>query len=184
MHNVFISYSSYNTKRVIKVCNYLEQRSIKCWYAPRDINPGDEWATSIHDAIDHCGILILFLSEDSNESMQVQKEILLAKEYEKKIIVYEIEKVDELKLLNRAHDVSLWINRVRMSKKDVKQLQGEICKICSIERIERSGVYWDLLKKRGKLLLRICIGIVALVIVSVIVSQFHRIVEVFKYGLN
>ena len=36
-HDVFISYSSQNSKAAQAICHTLEQHKIRCWIAPRDI---------------------------------------------------------------------------------------------------------------------------------------------------
>lgn len=43
-HDVFISYSSKDKKVADAIVADMEQHNIRCWYAPRDIRPGDEWA--------------------------------------------------------------------------------------------------------------------------------------------
>ena len=51
-HDVFISYASRDKAAADTICGGLEQRSIRCWMAPRDIVPGVPWAESIIDAIE------------------------------------------------------------------------------------------------------------------------------------
>ena len=57
--DVFISYSSLNKNVADAVVSDFEQHGIRCWYAPRDIMPGQEWVTAIHDAINSCKLFIL-----------------------------------------------------------------------------------------------------------------------------
>lgn len=45
-HDVFISYSSKDKKVADAIVADMEQHNIRCWYAPRDIRPGDEWASA------------------------------------------------------------------------------------------------------------------------------------------
>ena len=49
--DVFLSYSSKNKNVADAVVAEFEQHGIRCWYAPRDIVPGEEWVSAIHDAI-------------------------------------------------------------------------------------------------------------------------------------
>jgi len=74
-HEVFISYASPNKAAADAVCAGLEQRSIRCWIAPRDIVPGVPWAESIIDAIEGSRVMLLLFSEASNKSVQVQREV-------------------------------------------------------------------------------------------------------------
>ena len=75
MHDVFISYSNKDKAMADAACAVLEQNKIKCWYAPRDVVPGEEWASSIVDAIDNCKVFVLIFSEFSNASPQVIREL-------------------------------------------------------------------------------------------------------------
>ena len=43
--------------------------------APRDITPGLDYGTQIIDAIEGCTVLLLVLSESSNDSIYVRKEV-------------------------------------------------------------------------------------------------------------
>ncbi len=75
MHDVFISYSSKNKTIADAVCNRLESANIKCWYAPRDIAPGEDWEDAIINAIKGARIFILIYTKDSNASKQVLNEV-------------------------------------------------------------------------------------------------------------
>ncbi len=73
-HDIFISYSSMDKSVADSVCAALEQKGIRCWIAPRDVMPGQEYAEALVGAINSCRILILILSEHSNRSPQVLRE--------------------------------------------------------------------------------------------------------------
>ena len=72
---VFISYPSQNEAAASAVCSYLEKRGIRCWIAPRDISPGEEYATALIHAINHCRTLVLIFSAHTNTSTQVRREV-------------------------------------------------------------------------------------------------------------
>ena len=74
-HQVFISYSFDDKEAADRICGALETESIACWMAPRDILPGVEWAEGIIEAIDAARILLLVLTESSNNSPQVVREV-------------------------------------------------------------------------------------------------------------
>ena len=76
--DVFISYSSLNKNVADAVVSDFEQHGIRCWYAPRDIMPGQEWVTAIHEAINACKLFVLIYTDSSNESKQVANEVALA----------------------------------------------------------------------------------------------------------
>lgn len=54
---------------------WLEDADLTCWMAPRDIAPGLDYGTQIIDAIEACTVLVLVLSESSNDSIYVRKEV-------------------------------------------------------------------------------------------------------------
>ena len=74
-HDVFISYSTKNKAVADAVCARFESGGLRCWYAPRDIEPGADWAGSIIDAIGSSKVMILIFTPDSNASKQVLREV-------------------------------------------------------------------------------------------------------------
>ena len=77
-HDVFISYSTKNKNVADAVVSDFEQHGIKCWYAPRDILPGEEWVTAITNALEGSRALVLIFTDESNNSRQVMNEIAVA----------------------------------------------------------------------------------------------------------
>jgi TIR domain len=57
--DVFISYSIKDDKIAGEICSAMEKKKIRCWIAPRDINPGDPFAEAIIDGIKGSSIFIL-----------------------------------------------------------------------------------------------------------------------------
>ncbi|MGH9775002.1 MAG: toll/interleukin-1 receptor domain-containing protein [Candidatus Acidiferrales bacterium] len=74
-HDVFISHSSKDKTVADAVCTTLEQHKIRCWIAPRDIEPGQEWGESIIDAIQGSLVMILIFSASANDSPQIRREV-------------------------------------------------------------------------------------------------------------
>ena len=74
-HEVFISYSTKDKAVADAVCARLEQDNCRCWYAPRDILPGADWAGSIIEAIEQSKVMVLIFTDFANESRQVLREI-------------------------------------------------------------------------------------------------------------
>jgi len=72
---VFISYSTKDFFKAEIICNYLENNKIECWMAPRNIDPGLEWAQSIIKGIDNCEVFLLIYSESANNSQQILREL-------------------------------------------------------------------------------------------------------------
>lgn len=93
-HDVFISYSSKDKPSADGICANLEAAGLRCWIAPRDIRPGEEWASAIVNAISNSKVLLLVLSSHSNTSRQTKKEVDCAIHYDKTIIPFRIEAVE------------------------------------------------------------------------------------------
>ena len=110
--DVFISYSSKNKNVADAVVSDFEQHGIRCWYAPRDIVPGQEWVSAIHDAITACRLFVLIYTDSSNESKQVANEVALAFNSGKTLIPFRLsdaEMSSELEYyLTRVH----WLDAV------------------------------------------------------------------------
>ena len=75
MAEVFISHASDDREIAERVVAFLEGEGISCWIAPRDVRPGQEYGTAIIEAIERSGAVVLILSEHSNESQFVHKEV-------------------------------------------------------------------------------------------------------------
>ncbi len=74
-NTVFISYSSKDMETVNKIAEELEKMGILFWKAPEMIPAGSSYAREIPRAIRECGLFLLILSKDSQESIWVEKEI-------------------------------------------------------------------------------------------------------------
>jgi Skp family chaperone for outer membrane proteins len=77
-HDVFISHSSQDKPVADAVCAALENASIRCWIAPRDVQPGRSFAGEITRAIQRSKVMVLIFSAYSNTSEQVLREVQLA----------------------------------------------------------------------------------------------------------
>src|SRR5215813_12531898 len=74
-HDVFISYSQVDKTTADAACATLERAGIRCWVAPRDITPGDEWGAAIIKALDQCRAIVLIFSSSANNSRQIRREV-------------------------------------------------------------------------------------------------------------
>lgn len=90
-HDAFISYSSVDKLAADAACATLEAAGIRCWIAPRDISPGTDWGEAIIDAIDHCSVMVLIFSSNTNESRQVHREVEYAVGRERTIMPVRID---------------------------------------------------------------------------------------------
>jgi hypothetical protein len=74
-HDVFVSYASQDKTWADAACAVLEHQRVRCWIAPRDITPGEEWGAAIISGINGCRIMVLIFSRHSNASGQVRREV-------------------------------------------------------------------------------------------------------------
>lgn len=74
-HDVFISYSARDKPYADAVCAKLEARGIRCWIAPRDIQPGMSWGGAIVEAINGARVMLLLFSSHANVSPQIKREV-------------------------------------------------------------------------------------------------------------
>ena len=92
-HYAFISYSSKNQTMADATRILLKNSNIPCWMAPYDIPAGSKYAYVINDALENCACLVLLLTNDSQNSLFVEKEIERAITYKKPIITMMLEDV-------------------------------------------------------------------------------------------
>ncbi len=89
--DVFVSYSSKEKAIADAVVAAHEGAGIRCWYTPRDIAPGADWADSITKAIHDCKIMVLIFSKKANRSQRVIDEVNYAISQEKPLLPFRIE---------------------------------------------------------------------------------------------
>lgn len=88
--SVFISYSSQNSKEVAQVLAALHRAGISYWKAPEMIPAGSNYAREIPQAISACKVFLLVLSEQSQQSIWVEKELDCAINCRKPIVPLKI----------------------------------------------------------------------------------------------
>lgn len=99
-HDVFISHSSQDKTVSDAICAALEAAGLRCWIAPRDVQPGRSFAGEITRAIEQSKAMVLVFSANSNNSSQVLREVQLAVSAQLHILQFRIEEVllnDDLK---------------------------------------------------------------------------------------
>jgi hypothetical protein len=111
-HDVFISYSTKDKPMADAVCATLESNGVRCWIAPRDIQPGADWGEAIVNAIEGSKLFILIFSGNANESPQVKRELQHGFEAGVLVIPFRVENI----LPNKALDYYLgsvhWLDAI------------------------------------------------------------------------
>jgi hypothetical protein len=83
-YSCFISYSSHDEALAQRFHADLQDKGVRCWFAPDDLKIGDEFRSVIDKSIQVYDRLLLILSEHSVKSRWVQKEVETAFEKEGK----------------------------------------------------------------------------------------------------
>ena len=91
---VFISHSHSDADVANSICRIIENMGISCWIAPRDVRPGYNYGDEIVGGIENCKAMIILVSDHSNNSKHVMKEIELAINQENSIFPILIQNVE------------------------------------------------------------------------------------------
>jgi hypothetical protein len=89
--DVFLSYCTRDTEAAVATCRLLEEQGIACWIAPRNIMPGSEWPEAIVEGIRDSKVTVLLLSEGSNLSRYVLRELEITVKENHRIIPVRLE---------------------------------------------------------------------------------------------
>ena len=92
--HAFISHASADYDDAWRICQSLEARGFKCWIAPRDIPYGQDWATVLPHAIAATRVLLCLITERTEGSKQVPREVLLADQLDKVLVPVRMQKVE------------------------------------------------------------------------------------------
>lgn len=91
--SVFISYSSLDSPTADRVIRLLQHMKISYWKAPEMIPAGSSYAREIPKAIRECTIFLLIVSQSSQNSIWVEKEVDAAIYYRRTILPLKIDNV-------------------------------------------------------------------------------------------
>src|SRR5690349_5159853 len=94
MADIFISYSSKDRPKAEQLTEMLTSAGLSVWIDKEGIDPASRWSEEIVEAIDHCQVFIIVLSEYSVASHNVVKELSLASEKQKKILPLSLDPIE------------------------------------------------------------------------------------------
>jgi uncharacterized protein YjbI with pentapeptide repeats len=83
--SVFISYSSKDQEFVERINVDLQNKGVRCYFAPDDMPIGGKTLDELHDAIQDQDKVLLILSENSIRSEWVEREVQITLEKERKL---------------------------------------------------------------------------------------------------
>ena len=130
--DVFISYSSKELDAVNLVRKTLKDNGISVWMAPDSIPSGSSYVAEIPKAISECKVFLLVLSNNSQKSEWVAREIDEAINNGKRIIPFQIEEfeLNEVNkfMLSQFQRLTAYSALEDSLKKLVKEIKDEIKK--------------------------------------------------------
>jgi hypothetical protein len=111
-HDVFLSHSHVDKVFADAICHKLESAGVRCWVAPRDIRPSEDWAEAIINAMDNARVLVLVFSSSSNSSPQVRREVERAVNKGLHVLPFRIENVPLSKSLEYFISTQHWLDAI------------------------------------------------------------------------
>ncbi len=94
MGYVFISYSTKNQDAADAMRKLFKSKGINTWMAPYNIPAGSEYAEVLYDALNRCSCMLLLLTESSQNSQWVRKEVNIAVSNGKTVIPVMLENIE------------------------------------------------------------------------------------------
>ena len=150
---VFISYSSKNNVKAKNFRKVLETNGIRCWRAPESIDTGGNYAKAIPSAIKNCGAVVVLLSQDSQQSQWVPKELDLAIQQQKPILPVYIESCDLIEpfdlYLSNVQAIKMFTQRREAIKNIVERIRAIMPSCVFIDSDESEAEKASRLSKYG-----------------------------------
>lgn len=119
---LFVSHVSEDRAAAMEVVEELERRGVRCWIAPRDVNPGKPYDNEIAAAIEISRAMLLIFSEHCNESDYIRREVTVAGESQKVIIPFRIENVQPRRGLRMRLSDLHWIDGFASRERAIDEL--------------------------------------------------------------
>lgn len=109
-YSAFISYAKADQEKAQEIAASLEQRGLKCWIAPRDVRAGRSYGDEIIRGIERSRCFILVLSEASNDSAFVAREVERAVSKKKPVFPVRLDNVEPAPSLELFISGTQWID--------------------------------------------------------------------------
>jgi len=113
-YDVFISHAYKDKGIADAICRKLESASVRCWIAPRDISPGEDWAKAIRKAIGSSRVVVLVLSENANTATHIEREIANAFYTERIIMPFRLDNAIPRRSILSYLDNVRWFDSVNL----------------------------------------------------------------------
>lgn len=132
-YDAFVSHSSKDRTYAELVCQSLESHSLRCWIAPRDIQPGAEWGAAIINGIDRSKVMLVIFSTNANDSAQVRREVERAIGKSMPILPFRIEDANPKGALEFALSNTHWLDGFKPPiEPTLTQLVQSVKALCAV----------------------------------------------------
>ena len=125
--DVFISHSSADSKLAYSICHFLEEKGIRCWIAPRDVQGGSEYAEAIIMGIRNCKIMVVLFNNNANNSIYVKNEVERAFNYKSILIPFKIDETIPSASIELFLGSVHWLNATKGNAEDYYDLLYDNC---------------------------------------------------------
>ena len=109
---IFVSHSSKDKLIADAICARLENQGIRCWIAPRDVDPGRDYSNQIAEALENSSVMVMVVSSGANSSRHVKSEIDRAFSLGQIIIPFRVENIELDKGLAYYLSKTHWLDAV------------------------------------------------------------------------
>lgn len=110
MLDVFISHSSHDRDAADAACAALEQRGLRCWIAPRDVRPGEDYGEASADGIGRSRVMLLIYSAATGDSVQARRELERASGLGLPVLAFRITEVEPTPALSFLIGEGQWLD--------------------------------------------------------------------------
>lgn len=134
VYDVFISHASENINVALTIVKRLESQGICCFIAPRDMEPGRDYAENIVEAIEQSKVTVLVFSNKADRSAYVLREVNSAVLHSKTILPFRIEDILPSKSMEFYLGITHWLDAFpEILDKHIEALVEKIKQICSCQ---------------------------------------------------
>jgi hypothetical protein len=130
-YSCFISYSTKDQEFADRLYADLQNKGVRCWFAPHDLKIGDRFQDVIEQSIRVYERLMIILSENSVDSVWVEREVQAAMEKERRspgdTVLFPIRLDDAVMRSDRA-----WAADIRRTRHigDFRKWKARLAKEC------------------------------------------------------
>ena len=89
--HLFLSHSSEDARIATILRDAIESNGVNCWFAPRDVIPGQEYGEAIIDALKRSAVFVLVFSSHAERSPHIRSEIERAASLDIPFVVFRID---------------------------------------------------------------------------------------------